>query len=147
MDEEKIIVFVEDDEDDRIFFKEAIEELKIPVRLLLFNDGKEFLDYLNAVGSTFPELVFLDLNMPRMSGLEILRVLRKFPKWSKIPVVICTTSAMDKDIQNTFMMGANIFFTKPNSFQMLKTALRKILVTNFQYRSPNSTWDNYLLKV
>lgn len=146
MDEEKIIALVEDDQDDQILFKEAIEELEIPVQLLLFKDGKVFLNYLTALGGPFPELIFLDLNMPKMSGLEVLQALKEVPKWSNIPVVICTTSAMEKDVENTFMLGANGFFTKPNSFQMFKIALEKILALNFKCPSSNLTWENYLLK-
>ncbi|MEH6682792.1 MAG: response regulator [Sediminicola sp.] len=147
MGPKRIIIWVEDDEDDRILFKEAVEDLKIPVQLKLFGLGKDLLAYIDTTEDPLPELLFLDLNMPEISGLEVLKKLKEHPKWSKIPVAICSTSSRESDMQKTFLMGANIYFTKPNSFRVLQAAIKRILVTNYQHHTSNLQWENFILNL
>ncbi|MEH6680310.1 MAG: response regulator [Sediminicola sp.] len=143
----RIVICVEDDEDDRNMFKEAIEELNLSVRLKLFEMGKDFLEYLETTDDPLPELLFLDLNMPEISGFEVLKKVKEHSVWSKIPVAILSTSSMESDMEKTFLMGANIYFTKPNSFRVLQAALKRILVTNYQHHTSNLQWDHFILNL
>ena len=86
-----------------------------------------------------PDVLFLDLNMPKINGLECLRRLKNDIKLSSLPVVIFTTSQNPADVEATHRLGANVFFSKPANFKELKQKLERILSFNFQ--SDNSNLD------
>ncbi len=102
------ILLAEDDEDDRFFFKEAIDKVKIKTVLTMVNDGVELMEYLNNPENTNPHVVFLDLNMPRKGGIECLQEIRSNKEFSNLTIAIYSTSASDNDIEETFVKGANI---------------------------------------
>lgn len=125
MKEEKtpIILIADDDEDDRMFTKEAFDENFEDNEIRFVNDGVELLDYLrrknkyaNPASSPRPSIILLDLNMPRMDGREALQEIKNDPKLRTIPVVILTTSKAEHDIAKTYDLGVNCFITKPVSF-------------------------------
>ncbi len=118
-----IILIADDDEDDRMFTKEAFDENFEEKEIRFVNDGVELLDYLrrknkyaNPALSPRPSIILLDLNMPKMDGREALREIKSDPKLRTIPVVILTTSKAEHDIVKTYDLGINCFITKPVSF-------------------------------
>jgi CheY-like chemotaxis protein len=117
------ILMAEDDEDDRLLTKEALEENPLINDLRFVEDGEELLDYLNRRGtyadrarSPRPGLILLDLNMPRKDGREALQEIKGDPRLREIPVVILTTSKADEDIHRSYALGANSYITKPVTF-------------------------------
>ncbi|WP_100612480.1 response regulator [Confluentibacter lentus] len=141
------IILADDDADDRLFFTDAFEELKINTRVKTFNDGVYLMDYLNTENCVLPNVLFLDLNMPRKSGLECLRELKKFDKFNDIAIAIYSTSASEEDIEKTFIMGANIYIKKPNDFKTLKKVLQEVVTINWQYYTNGLNKDNFLLRL
>ncbi len=141
------VVLVDDDEDDRLLFKDAIEEVNMNTSLLLFSNGKEFLDYLMLSGQSLPNLVFLDLNMPIKNGMECLTEIRQNDKLKDLSVAIYSTSSSEKDIEQTFVKGANIYINKPNDFVKLKKAISEVLKLNWQYHTSNLNRENFLLSI
>ncbi|WP_100616042.1 response regulator [Confluentibacter citreus] len=141
------IILADDDEDDRLFFCDAFDELKITTRVKTFNDGVYLMDYLNAEDSVFPNILFLDLNMPRKSGLECLKEIKKNDKFKDIAIAIYSTSASEEDIEKTFIMGANIYIKKPNDFKTLKKVLEEVVTINWQYYTNGLNKDNFLLRL
>ncbi|NLP58657.1 response regulator [Lutibacter sp. B1] len=141
------IALVDDDEDDRFLFKEAIEDIEMNTNLSLFKNGKEFLDYIFKPDIILPELVFLDLNMPVINGIQCLTEIRKNNDLSALSVAIYSTSSSDKDIEDTFVKGANIYIKKPNDFNKLKNVLEKVLKINWQYFTSGLNKENFLLKI
>ena len=141
------IALVDDDEDDRVFFKDAIDEVQLKTSLLLFGNGQEFLDYVSLPGQSIPHLVFLDLNMPIKNGIECLEELRSKQKFKGLSVAIYSTSSSDKDVEDTFIKGANIYINKPNDFNRLKSIMEEVLKINWQYHTSNLNRENFLLKV
>jgi len=120
------ILVVDDDGEDRDFIEQALRKNGIENPIFQLEDGKELLNYLTHQGKyltpdSFPKpgLIFLDLNMPRMDGRAILRHIKTDGLLKKIPVVVLTTSREREDILETYNMGANIFFSKPNDFNGL----------------------------
>ena len=118
-----VILIAEDDEDDRMFTKEAFDESLINHEIRFVNDGVELLDYLKRRNkysdpelSPRPSIILLDLNMPKMDGREALREIKSDPKLRTIPVIILTTSKAEQDIVKTYDLGVNCFITKPVSF-------------------------------
>lgn len=141
------IVLAEDDEDDRLFFKQAIEQIDIKTKLMIFRNGQELMDYLLVPDTVLPHLVFLDLNMPLKNGTECLEEIRRTDRLRSLVVAIYSTSSSEKDIENTFVLGANIFINKPNSFNELKKVVKKIIQINWHYQTSNLNLDNFLFRI
>lgn len=141
------IILADDDEDDRLFFTDAFDELKINTRVKTFKDGIYLMDYLNGEDITLPNVLFLDLNMPRKSGLECLKDIKRNPKFSDIAIAIYSTSASEEDIEKTFVMGANIYIKKPSDFKTLKKVLSEVVTINWQYHTNGLNKDNFLLRL
>lgn len=141
------IVLADDDEDDRLFFKEAIEQLNLNSDLNLVENGNELMKYLEESNSTLPDLIFLDLNMPRKGGLECLREIRSSKKLKGLTVAIYSTSSSEEDIEECFVRGANVYINKPNNFESLKSVLLKVISTNYQYNTSSLNKDNFVMVV
>ena len=115
-----LILMAEDDADDRLLVKEALEESRVLNELRFVEDGEELLEYLRRQGryaaegeSPRPGLVLLDLNMPRKDGREALREIKADPELRRIPVVVMTTSKAEEDIFRSYDSGASSYITKP----------------------------------
>src|SRR6476620_9586800 len=127
------ILLADDDDDDRTFFSEAIAELKLTNQLTLFKDGKELMEYLNEPETDLPHILFLDLNMPYKNGLDCLKEIRANPRFKNVSVAIYSTSSSEKDIEDTFIEGANIYIKKPNNFSELKRVIKEVVHMNWQF--------------
>lgn len=141
------IALADDDEDDRLFFQEAINEVVIQTRLSLFNDGQELMEYLNRPNVILPNLIFLDLNMPVKNGMQCLREIRGNPAMNHICIAIYSTSCSERDIEDTFINGANIYLNKPNNFSKLRDCIEKVLQINWQYHTSNLNRDTFILRL
>lgn len=141
------IALADDDEDDRLLFKEAIEEIPIETKLSLFNHGQELMDHLYLPNIVLPHLVFLDLNMPIKNGIQCLQEIRDNPLLNQVVVAIYSTSSSEKDIESTFVLGANVYINKPNSFNNLKEVIERVLQVNWQYETSNLNKDNFLFRI
>jgi two-component system response regulator len=121
-----LILMAEDDADDRLLVKEALEESRVINELRFVEDGEELLEYLRKQGryageeqAPRPGLVLLDLNMPRKDGREALREIKADPDLRRIPVVVMTTSKAEEDIFRSYDSGASSYITKPVTFDRL----------------------------
>ncbi len=141
------IALADDDEDDRLLFKEAIEEIPIETKLSLFNHGEELMDHLCLPNIVLPHLVFLDLNMPIKNGMQCLQEIRANPSLNQVAVAIYSTSSSEKDIESTFILGANVYINKPNSFYNLKEVIERVLQVNWQYETSNLNKENFLFRI
>ena len=141
------VILADDDEDDRLFFSEAFDELKIKTRVSTFNDGVYLMDYFNSEDAILPQVLFLDLNMPRKSGLECLKELRANDKFQDVAIAIYSTSSSEEDVENTFVLGANIYIKKPSDFKSLKKVLSDVVTLNWQYHTNGLNKDNFLLRL
>lgn len=141
------VMLADDDQDDREFFSEAFEDLKIKTRLNLFNDGQQLMNYLLNTDCDLPHILFLDLNMPVKSGKECLLEIKQEAHLKDIAIAIYSTSASDEDIEETFINGANIYIKKPSDFNMLKKILGEIVTINWHYQTSGLNKDNFLLKM
>ncbi|ADV49117.1 response regulator receiver [Cellulophaga algicola DSM 14237] len=141
------IALADDDEDDRLLFKDAIEEIKIKTKLSLFTNGKELMDYLVLPNVILPEVIFLDLNMPIKNGMQCLKEIREHAKLRDLSVAIYSTSSSERDIEETFVNGANVYINKPNSFGELRTVIEKVLQLNWQYETSALNRENFLLRI
>lgn len=118
-------LLVDDDPDDTFLFGEVLRDVAPSIQLYTAVNGQEALDKLRG-GMPLPDLIFLDLNMPRMGGVECLTTLKADPALSTIPVIIYTTSSQSKDIEETMQKGAVCFITKPSNMKELTEILSVI---------------------
>ncbi len=141
------ILLADDDESDRFLFKEAFEQMKIKTVVATVNDGLQLMEYLFRENMTMPHLLFLDLNMPRKNGLECLKEIRSNEKLKDICIAIYSTSASEKDIEETFLNGANVYIQKPSDFSELKYVLHKAVMSAFVYQEPPFNKANFLMRM
>ena len=141
------ITLADDDEDDRLFFQDAFEELKINTNVSTCNDSVKLMKYLSKPETILPNILFLDLNMPRKNGFECLLDIRKDPKYKDIAIAIYSTSSSEEDIENTFVHGANIYIKKPSDFNTLKKVLSEVVTLNWQYHTSGLNKENFLLRL
>jgi CheY-like chemotaxis protein len=126
-----VILMADDDAEDRMLAKEALQECRLANELRFVEDGEQLLDYLHRKGdfadpasSPKPGLILLDLKMPRKSGLEALAEIKQDSELRQIPVVVLTTSRAEEDIYRSYDLGVNSFVSKPVSFQGLVDIMR-----------------------
>jgi len=141
------ILIADDDDDDRTFFSDAMMELKMNNELTMFNDGKELMDYLANPDIVLPYLLFLDLNMPLKSGFECLKEIRSDLRFKDVSIAIYSTSSSEKDIEETFIEGANIYIKKPNDFTKLKKVIKEVLNINWQFHSSGLNKETFFFSI
>lgn len=126
------ILIANDDEDTRFLMQEALREVRSAIRSEFVENGEQVLDYLyrrgEYAGSNWdrPDLILLDLNMPRLDGREALTLIRSDPDLQQIPVVILTTSHRSGDILLCYRLGANSFISKPVTFEGLVEVMKTL---------------------
>ncbi len=119
----KYVLLVEDNRDDETLTLRALKRSRIDAEVVVVRDGVEALDFLHQRGQykdrdqkRMPEMVLLDLKLPKVDGLEVLRQLRDYPPTRFLPVVVFTSSTEDRDVVNSYELGANSFISKPVNF-------------------------------
>ncbi len=117
------ILLADDDIDDCLFFKHAMEELLLSDQLTTVHDGEQLMRYLSDNSAHLPDVLFLDINMPRKNGLECLSEIKQNTMLKDIPVVIFSTSNPREKIDMVFKNGADIYIHKPGDFSQLKQVL------------------------
>jgi two-component system response regulator len=117
------VLVAEDDLDDQEFLRQAFQDCRAAAPAFV-KDGAELLALLRAHPPRLPDLVLLDLNMPRLDGRQALREIKGDPILRSIPVVVLTTSQDTADVQRCYQDGANSFFTKPSSYEELRALVR-----------------------
>jgi CheY-like chemotaxis protein len=124
------ILLIEDDPGDELITREAFEHNKLKNRLHVAHDGEEGLDYLYRRGvhqdAKRPDLILLDLNLPKYDGRQLLEQIKSDPGLSRIPVVVLTTSSAEEDILRSYQLHANAYVTKPVDLDQFMNAVRQI---------------------
>ncbi|MCG7527069.1 response regulator [Streptomyces sp. OfavH-34-F] len=124
------VLLVEDDPGDELMTREAFEDNKIRNTLHVVRDGEEALDFLYRRGSHTaaprPDLILLDLNLPKYDGRQVLEQIKQDPELALIPVVVLTTSSAEEDILRSYKLHANAYVTKPVDLDQFIAAVRQI---------------------
>jgi len=128
---ELTILIIEDEANDVLLLKLALARSGIKNPIQIVTDGEEAIGYLRGAGKyhdrsrfPFPSIIFTDLKMPRMGGIEVLQWLRSHPECSVIPVIVLTASRLDADIRRAYEMGANAYLVKPTDIADLQEMVR-----------------------
>jgi CheY-like chemotaxis protein len=130
---ERIILLVEDNEDDEEFTLRALQRAHVTNRVVVVRDGSEAIDFLFGLGAhagrdlaLMPAVVLLDLKLPKMGGLDVLRRMRADDRTRYVPVVVLTSSSQDEDILGSYHSGANSYVRKPVEFADFATAVAQL---------------------
>ncbi|TGL58319.1 response regulator [Leptospira sarikeiensis] len=130
------ILLVEDNPADVRLTMEALNDLKSEKRLFVAKDGEEAIDFVKGegefTGAERPDLILLDLNLPKKNGLEVLEELKSDPEYKRIPVVVLTTSGSERDIIATFNLHANSYIQKPVEYENFLEAMDTLRIYWFQ---------------
>tara|TARA_R110002049_G_scaffold183243_1_gene351181 strand:+ start:3941 stop:4360 length:420 start_codon:yes stop_codon:yes gene_type:complete len=129
------IFFADDDEDDRDLLEDVLEVLYPKVIVKGFKDGLELLNELMVPIDELPKIIFLDLNMPRLNGIEFLTEIRKSEMLKSISIVILTTSSSPIDLMRCQNLGVHKFLTKPNSYQKWLELIKSTVSELFKAKS------------
>ena len=141
------VLLADDDKDDREDFIEAFKGLKMNTEVQIVKNGSQLMEYLKDATHPLPHLLFLDLNMPKKSGLECLKEIKQIERLKNLTVVIFSTSTSQNDIEDTFLNGANIYIKKPAHLTVLKKILSHVLTLNWQYHTSGLNRENFLLQL
>lgn len=133
MGDKKIILIVEDNPDDELLTITALKDNNIMNEVVVTRDGEEALDFLfkkgkyqNRNASIFPQLILLDLKLPKVDGLEVLKQIRANSKTKLMPVVILTSSKEEADLIKSYSLGANSYIRKPVDFEQFTEAIKTL---------------------
>ncbi len=126
MKSKKPILLVEDDKVDAMTVKRALKEIKVTNSVIVTSNGEEALEYLINENSEIPCIILLDLNMPKMNGLEFMKVAKESERLKKIPIVVLTTSSEERDRMNSFNCGVAGYMTKPVDYQQFVDVIKTI---------------------
>ena len=148
---ESVILLVEDNEDDVILTLRAFQKAKLANRIVVARDGVEALDFLHGDGSpelgeALPHLVLLDLQLPRLDGIQVLRRIRETERTADLPVVILTSSDEERDRAQGYRLKANSYIRKPVDFEQFLEVVSQVgmywLVLNQGPPAPGGAWDS-----
>lgn len=130
---EDLVLVAEDNPDDALLLRRALEKAGIIARLKIVSDGEEMLLYLQAKGAyadraayPIPSLIILDLKMPRKTGLEVLTWITENPDLAVVPTIVLSASNLDNDVRSAYNLGANTYFVKPSTFEELVDTMRMV---------------------
>src|SRR5580658_5867586 len=129
------IFLIDDDEDDRNFFIDAINEIDRRIDCVCFSNAVEALKKLKNDTNNIPDFIFLDLNMPRIEGKQCLVEIKSIKQLQYTPVIIYSTSQIEEEIKDTQKLGASYFLTKPAHFKDLKYALAFIIASGKELKT------------
>lgn len=129
-----LILIVDDDIDDIELFQEAVHELDDTIACISAENGEDALKLLKSKNAAKPDFIFLDLNMPRLNGKQLLIELKKRQALNDIPIIILSTSKLKEDMEETKKLGAVQFITKPPKFSDLIKAITKVITHEWKER-------------
>lgn len=122
------ILLADDDKDDRFFFNKALQEIPLSTHLATVEDGERLMKFLKENERELPDVIFLDINMPKKNGIECLAEIKRDKKLDHIPIVMYSTSLQEEVANSLYEQGAHYYLQKPN-FTELPDAINKILTT------------------
>ena len=128
MQKPKPILLVEDDSVDAMTVKRAMRDLQVNHSVIHSVNGEEAMKYLTSPDTEKPFVILLDLNMPKMNGIEFLKVMKTHPELKTIPVIVLTTSKERRDVLDSFELGASGYMVKPVDYSKFVEILSKIMI-------------------
>lgn len=140
------LLLADDDQDDCEIFREALEEITLPIRFSTVHDGQQLMDWLNEHKDTLPDVLFLDMKMPRKNGFDCLAEIKKDAALCSLPVVIYATSIYFQPIEEMYHLGALHYIQKPAVFERLRKIIEKIVYLCQQKNEVCPDFQDFILR-
>jgi CheY-like chemotaxis protein len=140
------IILADDDEDDCMLFKDALDELSITACVNTVNNGVELMKFLETRTHNLPDVIFLDLNMPRKTGFECLTAIKKHEQLKQLNVIIYSTSSNQDMIDLLYNNGAQFYIRKPPAFTDLKSIIHKAILLSRQTICMQPSKDKFVVQ-
>lgn len=138
------IWLVDDDPDDCILFQTALEQISISSRLTVVYNGEQLMEFLNK-NIILPDILFLDLNMPRKNGFNCLTEIKKADRLKVIPIIVLSTSFRQTMADQLYVNGAQHYLRKPNTFLQLKTSIHKVIILALKPQFGRISKDQFVI--
>ena len=139
------ILLADDDKADCLLFKEALEELPVSAHLTIVHNGEQVIEELTRKGNKLPDVLFLDLNMPRKNGFAALGQIKRSRKLQDLPVIIFSTASEHETVKNVYRDAAHYYICKPVDFSQLKRAIYEALTLITQENHPLPLAENFMI--
>ncbi len=143
----KNIYLADDDEDDRLFFQDALLEVCEESNLTMATNGVELMNMLYRPPAPMPDVIFLDLNMPAKNGFECLEEIKKNESLKNLPVIIFSTTVQEDAVNKVYKGGANFYIRKPDNFNQLKKALKKVLSIDWMKEVRQISKEQFIVSI
>lgn len=140
------LLLADDDEDDCLFFKEALDFLPLDISLSIVNDGGELMKFLMSNFQNLPDILFLDLNMPRKNGFECLLEIKLIPELQTLPIIVFSTSIDANVVDSVYEKGVICYIQKPCDFSKLKKVIYDALIITSKNNYKQPTRANFILQ-
>ncbi|NBL64929.1 response regulator [Flavobacterium sp. NST-5] len=137
------VILIDDDREEHFLFREALAEIANDVHFVSYADPSQLFHHLQNDELDKPDIIFLDLNMPQINGIECLERIRQNQQLNNVKVVIYSTSKTKNDIHNCFLKGADLYVSKPNSFSDLGQMFQRVFATNWTWLRQNRSPQNF----
>lgn len=139
------ILLADDDKDDCLLFKDALEELPVSASLTIVHNGEQVIGELTKKGNKLPDVLFLDLNMPRKNGFATLGEIKRNTRLQDLPVIIISTSSELETVKMVFRDAAHYYISKPADFSQLKKVIYEALMLITQKNNPLPLKENFMI--
>jgi len=139
------ILLADDDKADCLLFKDALEELPVSARLTIVHNGEQVIEELTKIGNKLPDVLFLDLNMPRKNGFATLGAIKRSNELQNLPVIIFSTASDQEMVKLVFRDAAHYYICKPVDFSQLKKVIYEALTLITQKYNPLPLKDNFMI--
>lgn len=137
------ILLADDDQADCLLFKDALEELPVSAHLTIVNNGEQVIEALTKKGKKLPDVLFLDINMPRKNGFATLGEIKRNTALQKLPVIMFSTSSHMETVKRVYRDAAHYYICKPVDFSQLKKVIYEALTLTMQENNPLPLEDNF----
>ncbi len=139
------ILLADDDHADCLLFKEALAELPVSAQLTIVHNGEDVLEELTKKGNALPDVLFLDLNMPRKNGFSTLGEIKRNTDLEELPIIVFSTSSQMETIKRVYRDAANFYICKPVEFLQLKKVIYEALTLITQEHNPLPLQENFMI--
>jgi CheY-like chemotaxis protein len=141
------ILLADNNDKERLYLKDALENLRIKTFVQTVNNGEELLQYLTSPAAASPHILFIDQNVQGSAGDDYLHQLRNLDSTKDTSIAVYSANATDMDIERSFVGGANVYIRKPADFKVFRKKLENVLAMNLHYQSSGLNRDNFILSV
>lgn len=148
MNREYLNVIVADHEEGNLVcFKDILKDLKIDVKIQMFWNGRELMEYLNNENNIVPEVLFMASNLAEKNGIKCLEEIKSDLRFSNMVNIVYSDHFSDQEMDEVFVKGANVCLRRPNEYKAFKKVLTEVITVNWQYYTSGMNKDNFIMKV